>query len=589
SKLLSIQFDNLLALFKGKIIELDNRLDRIFSNNNNLLYALLKGVNEKYGKEKTRSYYEYFYKIYEKFTDRYKDFFQLISLPFNLNLKSDLLYLTEKKEKESLQISKTNQIVNTVDSIVSDILDDSKSGDFSLDSIIINEKKSFSLSQSKIFNELCSFGRIKDEDAKLLGKAIDAFIKLPDKMADNDNVRKIHKAIRTIYFNFYLSIFLRYNSEKNSPKSVEQFLKFGIIDERLLTAEDLNTLLEFKDSGQTAYEIYNPIQWFTLIYNEKIEPSIDELGQSFFDIEREEAKKYRKSEDSDLPINLRKLKFEINSFYQIAYRILTSSPLTAIPIFFSENVRGNLNELILTKEKISAEFDWIRDIDYSLFYREAIYRKEDIYDIYKKEILPYIIILPGIGDRVIMWQDCGTNKYLPARFVFPSVYTGNDLRKSITMACATYRWENNKTMKGPGWADATSGGITGQYLDYLQSYQKSNELSIELKQQLRESLSKFRTDREKFANDYFQWIFFESQGILKLNVLLRRIFLFEIPFKKDILLKLQRLPAYEKLITTFINKRKIELKSSDSRYRKFKDEEGNLPDEIQNYMNMLKT
>lgn len=588
SRLMSKQTDNLVILFREKIKELDKKLDRLFSNQNNILYLLLKGIHEKFGKDKTRSLFDNLYKLYENFSDRYKDLFQLISLPFNLNLKNDLLYLTEKKEKP-IEPQKTTAQTSSVSSIVSDILDDNKQEGFSLDSIIIKEQKTTAANQSKIFTELCNFGKIKEEDSRLLGKALDAFVKLPDKTADNETVRKIHKAIRTVYFNFYNKIFLRYNSEKNPPKIVEQFLKFGIIDERLLSAEDMNVIMEFKDTSTSEFEIYNPMEWFTLIYNEKIEPSIDELGQSFFDMEREEAKRYKKSEDSELPLNLRKLKFEIGSFYQVAYRILTSSPLTAIPIFFSENVRGSLKELILTKDRIASEFNWMREYDYSLFFREAIYRQEEIYDIYKKEILPYIIILPGIGDRIIMWQDCGSNKYMPARFVFPSVFTGTDLKKSIAMACATFRWESNKTMKGPGWADATSGGITGQYLDYLQFYQKSNELSMELKQQLKESLSKFRTDREKFANDYIQWIFFESQGILKLNVLLRRIFIFEIPFKKDILLKLQRLPAYEKLVTTFINKRKMELKSNISRYRKFENEDGILPDEIQRYMDMLKT
>jgi len=588
SKSVSNQIDNLIILFKEKIVNLDKKLDRLFSNQNNLLYVLLKGIHEKYGRERTKKFYDFFFKYYERFSEKYKDLFQLISLPFNLNIKQDLFYLTEKKEIK-VEAQQTTVKDNSVNSIISDILDDNKTDSFSLDNIILKEQKSTSVFQSKIFNELCNFGKIKEEDSKLLGKALDAFIKLPDKLADNDNVRKIHKAIRTVYFKFYQSIFLQYINEKNPSKIVERFLKYGIIDERLISVEDMNFLMEFTDNSKVEYEIYNPIEWFNLIYNEKIEPSIDELGQSFADMEREEAKRYKKSEDSNLPVNLRKLKFEIGSFYQVAYRILTSSPLTAIPIFFSENLRGNLKDSILTKERISNELNQIKDIDYTLFFREAIYTKENVYDIYKKEILPYIIILPGIGDRVIMWQDCGSNKYMPARFVFPSIYIGSDLSKSIAQACATYRWESNKTMKGPAWADATSGGLTGQYLDYLQYYDKSNELSIDAKQQLKESLSKFRTDREKFANDYIQWIFFESQGILKLNTLLRRIFIFEIPFKKDILHKLQRLPAYEKLVTTFINKRKIELKTSISRYRKFEDEEGNLPIEIQKYMDMLKT
>ena len=126
------------------------------------------------------------------------------------------------------------------------------------------------------------------------------------------------------------------------------------------------------------------------------------------------------------------------------------------------------------------------------------------------------------------------------------------------------------------------------WTDYLQTYQKSTELSIEAKKTIKEQLSKFRSDREKFANDYIQWIFYESEGILKLNSLLRRIFIFEIPFKKEVLLQLQRLPAFEKLVTTIINRRKMEIRSNINRYRKFEDQEKNLPDEIQKFMDFLK-
>jgi len=590
-KTFSKELDSLIASFIEIIVRTESYLIRIFSHPSNLSYVLLKGINDKLGKEKCLAIFSTVYASYQNFAEFYKNFFQLISLPFNLNFKNDLLYLIETTKKSTLEsvAQPEKKGKEAVSSIISDILSKNENSSFSIDSIIIGEKKSSQLTtSSKFFSEICSFANFPADETKIFSKALDTFIKQQDKTADNEINRKVQKAIRTLYFKLYEKTFIKSLNTKQYPKAVDYFLKFGIIDERLLTQEDLNVIINFSDNSYSDYEIYYPYDWFSLIYNEKIEPSISDLGQSFAEIEREEAKRYKKVKEEEIPINLKKLKFEIENFYQTTYRVLTSSPLTALPIFFSENVRGKLSDLIITREKIANELDWLRSIDYSLFWRESIYRQEDIFDIYKKEVLPYIIIIPGIGDRIFMWQDSGTNKYMPARFVFPSVFTGSDLRKSVALACAAYRWENNKTMKGPAWADATAGGITGAYVDYLQTYQKSTELSIEAKKTIKEQLSKFRSDREKFANDYIQWIFYESEGILKLNSLLRRIFIFEIPFKKEVLLQLQRLPAFEKLVTTFINRRKMEIRSNINRYRKFEDQEKNLPDEIQKFMDFLK-
>jgi len=55
------------------------------------------------------------------------------------------------------------------------------------------------------------------------------------------------------------------------------------------------------------------------------------------------------------------------------------------------------------------------------------------------------------------------------------------------------------------------------------------------------------------------------------------------------MLNLKRIPAFDKLITRFINKRKQFISKEQNKLRKFADEEDQLPPDIQKYIDFLKT
>ena len=40
---------------------------------------------------------------------------------------------------------------------------------------------------------------------------------------------------------------------------------------------------------------------------------------------------------------------------------------------------------------------------------------------------------------------------------------------------ASFRWEINRAIKGPSWADPVDGGITGLYIDYIEFYKKKDK------------------------------------------------------------------------------------------------------------------
>lgn len=589
-KAFSQEISSLIADIGSLYANIDFMLKNMFSTDNNLSYITLKGVDGSVGHDACTEFYKFFESQYNTLTDCYKNYFKIISTPFKFNIKDDILHIAVPKKEEPKSATEPAKTTpkSELDSIIGGILSDEKE-DIDIDSIIAKEKKETKGGEkSKILSELYQYSGFSGEEADLLAKALNAFYKLTDKVGDSDQVRRIQKAIRSTFPKLYEKTLNTYLKTGKSPKTISLFLKYGVIDERLITEEDLSFIMDASDKSVSEFEVYDAVQWFDAVYNQKLEPSINDMGQSWDEVKKEEERSSRKDAEKPLPIPDDKLHFEAENLIQHAYPVLTTSPLNALPIFYSENMRGKVADAFVTREKISKELNELRGIDYSLFWREAIFRDETQYDIFKKEVLPYCVIIPTIGEKIFLWQDSGPTKYHPARFIFPAFFCG-DFKKAIIQACGTFRWEINKTIKGPQWADALDGGITGAYVDYMQTYKRSNEISQELKTSIQESLSKFRSDRERFANDYWQWVFFESQGILRLNMLIRRTFLTEIPFRKDMLLKLQKIPAYENIVTAFMNRRTQEIKKYISRYRKFEDENGTLPDEIQKFMNYLKT
>ena len=70
---------------------------------------------------------------------------------------------------------------------------------------------------------------------------------------------------------------------------------------------------------------------------------------------------------------MRKVRFEIKNFFRPNNRIVYSSNATFCPFLVGEELMGNLENSILSYERIAGVLDEIRKVDYSLFYREYSY------------------------------------------------------------------------------------------------------------------------------------------------------------------------------------------------------------------------
>jgi hypothetical protein len=224
--------------------------------------------------------------------------------------------------------------------------------------------------------------------------------------------------------------------------------------------------------------------------------------------------------------------------------------------------------------------DRLLSVDYSAFHREVILNDEQrkiFKEFVQVQVFPNMILLPSIGNKVMMWQELGLarRKDSPGRFAFPIFVTG-DLYTMLIEAVGAFRWEILKAILGPEWNDVSRSSLTADYMDYVQFYRKNRELSDEIKEKLAAEFKRFRDDRSRFVNDYTMWIRFESQGTMKLNRVVRGIFYRHIPFAKAVRDQVATQPAFAEFHNRFVNIRRKKLNELENRWKKY-GEKDSLP------------
>ena len=80
---------------------------------------------------------------------------------------------------------------------------------------------------------------------------------------------------------------------------------------------------------------------------------------------------------------------------------------------------------------------------------------------------------------------------------------------------------------------------------------------------------------------------YEKNGIPKLNSVVREIFYKNIRFKKDVREKLNTMPAFSEISTRFRNVHNRQVTQFERRFKKYRNESGELPDALQKYLDYL--
>lgn len=439
-------------------------------------------------------------------------------------------------------------------------------------------KKELTNSASQIMN----YVRVQPEQVKEFSSLILKLKTMQNPLDTESDARKIRKNIAKTFWDIYEKAFLKIQTDKNPPKPVSMMLKYGYFDETLLENPQLVYLYTLKEDTTQNRNI--PVQygdeWLQKIYERKVVTSISEMDQTFFDKVKEELKDMNIKKESEIPAHIdtgeNRLKFELQEMYQPTVRLTTGNPATHLPILTKYHITISLDKCLVTREKLSQALTEILAVDYTAFNREIVYNDEQrgiLKELVQRSIVPDFIVVPSLGSKIMMWQFLGFrrgagSKESRGRIVVP-LFASGDLKTMLLESIGRFRWELCKEILGPDWNNPGIPSITSEYSDYMQFYKKNKDLSIELKEKIAIEFKRFRNDYDKFINDYLIWIKFESEGIQRLNRVVRNIFYKHIPFSKDIRDKVSKLPAFVDMHNRFTNIRNRQYKEYENRYRKY--------------------
>ncbi len=420
-------------------------------------------------------------------------------------------------------------------------------------------------------------------------KALNTFKNMKNPFDTEIEGRKIRRTLAKFYWELYGKVFVM-SKTKSAPPPARLMLHFGFIDETLMDEAQIPELheLQARAGEKVKIPIYSEEEFLSLINEGKMNPSINEMGLTYEQHLAEQGKTKTKEKDrTTSDANINKVLYEIDHRLATTVSVCSGSTATAFPILTSMVMKGSPANFHVSKKKLESTVLRLRDIDFSVFYRETVAKIGEAREVIEEEVIPNFIILPSLGTKTMLWQELdGPNRKSRGRIVVPGLFMG-DLIRSMAHTFACFRYELNRSIKGGAWRDPVEGGLTGIYLDYVQFFKKNSKLSIEAKEKVAEKFRSIRDDRNRFADDYILWVLFEKDGIPKLNTVVRDIFYKNIRFKKEIREKLQSMPAFSEIATRFHNVYNREITQYERKFKKYRDAAGNLPEALQKFMDYL--
>ncbi len=445
---------------------------------------------------------------------------------------------------------------------------------------------------NKSIHQIFEFALMPKDFRTRMLKLLNEFKSSKNPFNTEQEGRKLRRHITALYWDLYKQVYIRSRSESAVPRPVQMMLNFGFLDEGLLEDQQVTELSDLSRSREKSRDI--PVlletEFLNMIYEGKVEPSITEMGLTYQghleEMEKHKTKKDREQEQK-VDENVSKVMYEIGQRLATTAAICSGSTATAFPILTALMVRGSLKQIYCDKRKIETITKEVRNIDFSVFYRETVLKIGEAREIIEEEVVPYFILLPIFGTRTLLWQDMtGTNKRSRGRIVVPIFFIG-DLTRSLVHTFASFRWELNRDIKGAMWADPIEGGVTGEFFDYVNTFKKMSKLSQEAKEKIDERFKSIRNNRDRFAEDYTQWVLYEKDGIMKLNNVVREMFFRHIPFRKELRTRLEAMPAFTQPATRYKNVHKKEVEAYERRFKKYQDEKGELPEELRKFFEFL--
>lgn len=446
------------------------------------------------------------------------------------------------------------------------------------------------------YGQIIKYSGIEEEKAREMQEHMLDFVNLKDRLSIDDNARAVRKKVTDGHYELYKAVFIKAYHNKNIPRIIDMFLKYGYADERLLDKEQILSLYFLKEEEKDdSMQVYNIKEWLTLIYEGKKEPSKNEFDQDYNEMLLSLKKRGKLTASQIKEWNEdkeKRLDYEIQNMFRYNNRTTSGQITTFIPVLHKDKLLINPEKSLLTYKKIKENIEKVMEIDYSIFDRELMYvnKKKNIEKEYIiKRIYPDIILMPTVGSNSIMWQEItGKKRDTSGRFMLP-IFCEVNLFLALVRVCGRFRWELCRTIEGMAWNDIRHKSLTSEYSDYLQFYRKNRDLSEERREKVKLQIQKGRNNsREIFVFDYEDWVMYEAKGAIKLNKVVRGILATYCPFAKTIREKLLLQPMFEEAYARYNRNRLKKIRETEGRHRLLKRDNIEITKELEDTLNYYK-
>ena len=436
---------------------------------------------------------------------------------------------------------------------------------------------------------ILKYASYDEEKCKRAVMMIEEYRELPDMYSTSDEVRKLRRDIAKMFYDVYMRVFKRSVKQSKIPTIVKMFLNFGFMDVTLAGEDNVSELYELAETIEEkckSSNVYTAYEWLKSIYAGENEPSKNEFDLDYVGYLREQKRMGEitaAQEKAFLDDNWNKTVYEMDNMFKSTNRATYGKFATFQPALCEEDLINSPTSMLITVDRLNDALDYLRSVDYSLFYHEIVFSDPDhgiTKETLQKEILPYIILMPNAGSRSMMWQEtAGSRRDTPARFIMP-ILTVVEPREMMTELCGRYRWEMCLKIQGMRWNDVTERSLTSEYCDYMQFYRKNHDLSAETKEKIKNALVKAKNNyREVFVKDYQCWIKYEAKGSCRLNKVAREIVFTYCPFSKDIRKVLEGNPMYQNLFEKYEIFKQRKLRHVTNFYDKYQKSGGTITQE----------
>ncbi|MCR5000134.1 MAG: hypothetical protein K6A05_09915 [Lachnospiraceae bacterium] len=400
-------------------------------------------------------------------------------------------------------------------------------------------------------------GTLADEDAALMRQLMKQYASINERGETSDEMRALRRKITDVFYRVYEAVFVKAINDPQMPSIIRMFLMFGVVDERVVKAEDLDILYRYASAymPDPNGKIMTVYEWLGKIYRMEENPSRNEFDLDFPSQLREDVRNgdITEAQEQEMLNDPRaRLNFELRNFFAIGNRMTFGRVSAFIPVFDACNCLVPLDKAYASIHRVQEELDRVRSLDYNIFEREYTYHNEELgipqLNIHK-EVTPYIVLMPNFGSRAVLWQEIeGKKRTSPGRMMVP-IFDTEELSDSVTRMCGEFRWEMCKTEQGIHWNDLSDPSLTAEYSDYLQYYRKNSNLSQDQRDKLKKDLQKAGNNyRRVFVADYLTYMNFEAKGALRMNKVSREIIFHYCPFADATRKALMANPTYQEHI-----------------------------------------